>query len=122
MRGVVPVMGMAASRVMPFALCAARHREVGRDSGTGPPFQPIDLWNGADHGAGVEHLVVEREIVRRNDADAELVLARPVGGAKPDTGLDQGFFVGSTGPKALQREFQLAARTDARRAEGGDGK
>ena len=84
-------MGVAASCVMRRALCAARHREIGgeRDLAAVPA---VDFRNGADHHAGVEHLVVEREIVGRDDGDAELVLARPVGGAKPGAGLDAAAF------------------------------
>ena len=69
---------------------------------------------------GVENMVVERKVVRRNDGDAEPSLTRPVRGAKPGSRLDQRPFIGCAGPEALQREFQLAARTDARRTESGD--
>ena len=114
-------MGMAAARLLNFALRAAGHRKIGRerDRATVPA---IDFRDRADHHGGVEHLVVERKIVRRDHADAELFLARPVGGAKAGTGFDQGFLVRSAGPETFQSEFQLAARADPWRAEGGNGK
>jgi len=112
-------MRVVASLVVAFALRAASHRKIGR-KWHGATVPAVDFRDRADHRGGVEHVIVEREIVRRDHADAELFLPRPIGGAKADTGFDQRLFVRDAGPEALQREFQFAARTDPRRAEGGD--
>jgi hypothetical protein len=58
-------------------------------------------------------MVVEREIIRRDNGDAECLLARPVGGAERRRGCQKGVLVGSR-PVALKRGLQLAVRTDAR--------
>ena len=115
-RGLVGVMGMAASRLLCFALRAAGHRKIGRKRNRAA-VPAIDFRDRADHHRRVEHLVVEREIVRRDHADAEFFLTRPVGGAKTGAGFDQRLLVGSAGPETFLREFQLAARADTWRAE-----
>ena len=120
-RGVVPMMGVAASYLMRFALGTAGHRKIGRERDRAA-VPAIDFRYRADHHRCVEHLVVEREIVRRDHADAEFLLARPVGGAKTGAGFDQRLLVGCAGPETFQCEFQLAARADPWRTEGGNGK
>jgi hypothetical protein len=116
--GIVPMMGVTAVCLMCFALRAAGHREIGRERHRAA-VPAIDLGNGAHHHGCVEYLIVERKIVRRDHGDAELFLSGPVCRAKACTGFDQRAFTGRTGPETFQREFQLATRADARRAEGG---
>jgi len=58
------VMTVSASMIMRLALRAARHSEIGLQRNV-PALPAIDLRDRANHDAGVEDLVVEREIVRR---------------------------------------------------------
>ena len=60
------VMTVSASIIVRLALRAARHIEIGLQRNV-PALPAIDLRDRANHDAGVEDLVVEREIVRRDD-------------------------------------------------------
>ncbi len=120
----VLVMGMimmGAIVIVGLALRAARQREVGfqRDLAALPA---IAVGNGAEHDAGVEHVVVKREIVGRNDADAERLLARPIGDAQRRGGFAQARFVGLARPIVFEGDLEFAARADAWRAKRGDRK
>lgn len=102
------------------SLHAAGHRkdDIQRDR----PFTPaIDLRNGPDHDAGVQHMVVEREIVARDRRDSEGVLARPVRGTQAGGHVEQCFRAGLAGPVAFKRCFQFTPRTDPWRTQRADG-
>ena len=110
---------MPAIRMRAIALAAARHGEIGveRHRAAGPA---IDLRDRPDHEAGVEHMVIEREIVRRDVGDAERMLTRPVGGAKRGGAGEQVIGAALAGPVAFEGRLELAARTDPRRTERAD--
>ena len=67
---------------------AAGHREIGREIGL-PIGRGVARGHGAEHDAGVEHMVVEREVVGRQPVGAERALPRPGGGAQAGRGLQQ---------------------------------
>src|SRR3546814_6492358 len=74
------VGGMGAAGMGMAGLRAAGHGEieVGADRLAAPVIAGRD---GADQGGGVEDMVVEREVVRRQDVGTERLLPRPVGDA-----------------------------------------
>src|SRR3569832_2050401 len=108
-----PVTVVTASRAVIVALRAARHREIGRESDSAA-VPAVDIRNGANHHTGVEHMVVERELVGGDYAHPKRFLACPIGGAQSGGCLDQLRFGGFAGPVAFERKFQLTPRTDAR--------
>src|SRR5258707_1552976 len=65
-----------------FRSYAARHREVRVDVPR-PPGPAVAFRHGAHQRAGVEHAVVVREVVRRDEIDAGVLLQPPVAGAQP---------------------------------------
>ncbi len=99
-------------------LRSSGHGEIGVEIGLGA----VARRNGADHEADVEDLIVEREIVRRNDIDAARLLAFPIGQAQILGDLQQIGLAGFARPVAFEGEFQFALQADARRPQGGDGK
>ena len=116
---VTGVMHMAVRTGLGAAFRAARHRKIGRERhATASPA--VDVRNGADHRTGVEHMIVQREIVGRDDAHPARLLACPVGGTQLSRGCEQGFLIDLARPEAFQCGFQFAARTDARRTKRGD--
>jgi len=115
---------MAAVGVIGFApqiaLRAAGHGEVGVEvDRTAAPA--ILSGNGAYHGAGVEHMVVEGEVVAGDVIHAEGLLSRPGFGAKIGGDIEQRLLVRLAGPVAFERGLQLAARADTGKSKGGDG-
>src|SRR3546814_5243628 len=64
-------------------------------------------------------MVVEREVVRRQDVGTERLLPRPVGDAQAGGGGLQVGERGFAGPEGFKREFELAAGVDAGKTEGG---
>ena len=97
---------------------AARHCEIDRQRILRPE-RAIGRGDRAEHDAGVEHLVVEREIVAGDHVDPRVALARPVRGAQPARGVAQRALVDPAGPEGFQRLLELAARADAGKAEIG---
>jgi hypothetical protein len=102
------------------AVRAARHREIDveRDIAAVPA---VARRNRADHDAGVEHMVVQREIVGRNDGGAASILTSPMGRAKLRRRQAQCRLVGHAGPVLFKRGLQLAVNADAWKAQSGDG-
>src|ERR1035437_2134018 len=70
-----------------------------------------------DEGAHVEHVVVETEIVRRNQVNAAGFLAQPVFPANALRGRQQLRFRDPARPVTFQRPFQLTAWADAWKTE-----
>ena len=103
----IGVMAVFAGVIMRLALRAARHGEIGRERDLSA-LPAVNVRNRANHDAGVEDLIVEREIVRRNDRDAERVLTRPVGDAQRRGGLEKRFLVGFARPEVFERDFEFA--------------
>ena len=120
-RRAVRVMRMTVFAERSVALRPSRHREVcgKRNLATVPP---VHLGNGAHHRAGVEDVVVEREVVGRNDGDPKRLLSRPVGDTQRAGRFLELVFADLAGPEAFERELQFTARTDAGHAQCRDGK
>ena len=59
-----------------LALRAARHGEIGLEADLAAR-PAVDRRDRAHHGGRVQHMVVEREIVGRDDVGAEIALTRP---------------------------------------------
>src|SRR3546814_16538093 len=106
-------MGMAGLR-------AAGHGEieVGADRLAAPVIAGRD---GADQGGGVEDMVVEREVVRRQDVGTERLLPRPVGDEQAGGGGLQVGERGFAGPAGFKGEFESAAGSDAESGGGAGG-
>jgi len=110
---------MAMPTITVFASRTARHREIGGEIGIARRLA-IAFGDRSEHQAGVEHMVVEREIVRRQPVGAKGPLPRPGGGAQPGGGFEQFVFGRLARPEFLERELQFAARPDARESECGN--
>lgn len=72
--GRMLVTGM--STISGLTLVAARHGEIGIewDLAVSPG---VSCWHDADHGDGVEHMVIKRKIVGRDFRHAAIVLLSP---------------------------------------------
>ena len=75
--------------------------------------------NGADQRAGIEHLVVEGEVVDRDEIEPGSGLGVPVGAADGRRRLLQLRGGALAGPVAFQRPLQLAPLADARVSRDG---
>ena len=87
-------------------------------------FAAFPLITGRDRADGrrnVEHLVVKREIARRQNVGTQRVLTRPGRGPQSGGGFEQLFRRLLARPVIFKREFQFAARADARETERCDG-
>ena len=87
-------------------------------------FQPLGAGearrDGADHQGGVQHLVVEREVVAGQDVDPQLGLAGPALLAEVGGGLQETSLIEAAGPEAFEGCLELAAGADAGKAQIGD--
>ena len=95
-----------------LTLCASCHREISleADLAAGPA---VNGWDGSHHGGRVEHMVVEREIIGRDDVGAEIALTRPGFASQICGGGKECRLVGLPGPVAFERCFQFTAGSDA---------
>jgi hypothetical protein len=105
-------VAMPACCVICAALSAACHGEIG--------FQiklfvrpAIDRWNRADHGSGVEHVVVEGKVVGRDDRSVEVTLAFPGLGAKIRRDSEQRLGIDFSGPMVFECGLQFTPGPDA---------
>ena len=93
-----------------------RHAEVGVQRHViAVPVEP--LGDGADHGHGVEHAVVEREVADRYQVDAGLRLQVPVGLAEFASDIEEPVLRNRPLPVALQGFLQFAIQADSGEAE-----
>src|SRR5690554_6443317 len=99
---------MAATR---FSLAAARHGEIGVERNLSS-FPAIAGGNRTDHDGGVEHMVVEREIVGRYARDAAIALVDPVRCPKGPCRFEQFSGRGLSGPVGFKCEFQFPMPAD----------
>ncbi len=65
-----------ASMITGRVVRSARHGEIGAKRNLAA-FPAIDFRDGANHGAGVEHMIVEREIIAGDVRDPQPLLQRP---------------------------------------------
>ncbi len=93
-------------------LGASRHGEVALHAPT-PPERPEPRGDGADGDGCVEHVVVEREVVGRDEADPGCRKAAPVVPADAGSDLQERALVDAPGPVALERPLELAVPPDA---------
>ncbi len=113
-------MAVAAVGVIGLALCAASHGEEGVELDRAA-VPTVGLRNGADHGARIQHVIVERKVIGRDMIDAQVALAGPGLGAQIGRYVEQRLFVALAGPISLQRGLQFALGAYPGEAEGGDG-
>src|SRR2546429_337569 len=100
---------------------AAAHRKV-RPQAPRPPGPAVALWHGPDQRRHVEHPVVVREVVRRDEIDAGILLQPPVTGAQLGARLQKVRERDLAAPVALGGAFQLTRRPEVGEAEiVGDG-
>ena len=95
---------------------APRHGEVGvKADGSVRVF--VAFGDGADHHAGVEHVVVEGEVVGRDVLNAGVALERPVAAAYLGGAAEQLAPVYLADPVGFDGPLQFAVRADARKTE-----
>src|SRR5881296_666083 len=118
---VEPLRHFHRRDVPPARLDAARHREVRVDvHRTARPA--VALRHGAHQRARIEHPVVIREVVRRDEIDAGVLLQPPVAGAQLGTGLEEVRQGDLAAPVAFGGALQLTRSPEVREAEiVGDG-
>src|SRR5207302_10364657 len=105
----------------PARLDAARHRE-GRVDVHRADRPAVALWHAALQRARVEQPVVIREVVRRDEIDAGVLLQAPVAGAQLGPGLEEVRQGNLAAPVALGGTLQLTRGPEVRKAEiVGDG-
>ena len=113
--GVEPLRHLHRRDVDPVLLPPAGHGEVGVDV-DGAAGVLVALGDGADEGDGVEHVVVQGEVVRRDQVHPRALHEPPVVRADPRGGRLQLVERDVAAPVSLGRELQLAVGTDARKA------
>ena len=80
--GVEPLRHLHRGHVDAAGLAAARHREVGVEVDVARAVPAVALRHCADQCDRVQHLVVEREVVGRDQVDPGVALELPVGRAQ----------------------------------------
>jgi hypothetical protein len=113
--GVEPLRHLHRRDVDALLLSAAGHREVGFDVDVAAGVL-VAVGHGADERDHIEDVVVEREVVRRDQVHARLVHEPPVVRADPLGRRLELVERDVAAPVALGRELQLAVRADARKA------
>jgi len=99
-------------------LAAARHGEIEIERDIAARVA-IARRHRAQHGDGVQHLVVEREIVRRNVIDPGFLLHQPVAGAQAGGRLQQLIHRAFAGPVAFHGGLEFAVTADTGKTEVG---
>src|SRR5438270_1244 len=106
---------------MPSAL-ASWNSSTGFEDDSRTARPAVALRHGAHQRARVEHPVVIREVVRRDEIDAGVLLQAPVAGAQLATGLEEVRQGNLAAPVALGGTLQLTRGPEVRKAEiVGDG-
>ncbi len=85
-------MTMSMSTGRAFIARATRHQEIGVEIGRAGGF--MRLRNGANHESRIEQVIIEREVVRGQDIDAQFLLPQPVLRPQTGGGLQQAGLVG----------------------------
>ncbi len=73
--------------------------------------------DGTEQSAGVEHLIVEREVADGDEVQASGLLLRPMACAQVAAGLLQRSAVRLTSPVRLKRELEFAGGANAGKTE-----
>ncbi|MCW0450861.1 hypothetical protein NB706_003695 [Xanthomonas sacchari] len=116
--GVEPLGHFQRVQVQAVFLRAAGHREVaGQRVGIGQ--RAVALRDRIEQERGVEHRVVQAEVVAGRHVHPGLALQLPVAQAQLACGVLQLRAVDVAAPVAFQRLLELAPRTDAREAQVG---
>ena len=114
--GIEPLRHFHRGDVAAFTLTAARHREVRAriDPLAGPT---VARRHCADHRAGVQHAVVEREVIGRDPADPDVPLQLPVAAPQFRAGGEQLLAADLAAPIPFSRALQFARRTQGGEAQ-----
>ena len=114
---VEPLRHLHRRHVDAAGLTAACHREVGVEVDVARPVPLVAGRHGTDHRDGVEHLVVEREVVGRDQVDPGVALELPVRGAQLLGGPQQVLHRAVSRPVGLGRGLELTLGADARKPQ-----
>lgn len=118
--GVEPLRHFQCAQVHAILLQAAREREVaGQRIGIGQCA--VGVGQGVEQERGVQHMVVQREVVAGHDIGAGIALQLPVAMAQVARGVLQRLGAAFAAPVAFECGLQFALHADAREAEGGNG-
>ncbi len=115
---VEPLRHFHRGDVAALSLTAPRHGEV-RDQVDAIALPAVAGRHRADEGAGVEHAVVEGEVVRRNAVNAGIALQLPMTAAQVGAGAEQLLGGDFPAPEPLGGALQLARRAKGRESESG---
>jgi hypothetical protein len=74
----------------------------------------VSTASSADHGGRVQHMVIEREIVGRDDIGAKIALTLPRRFPQIGCGGEQRISVGLRRPMTFERGLQFAFGSDTR--------
>ena len=117
--GVEPLGHFQRVQIDAVALVAARHREVaGQRVGIGQ--RAVARGDGVEQKGGIQHVVVQAEVVDRHAVGAGSALQLPMLQAQAGGGGLQVFGGAFAAPEGFQRALEFAAGADAREAQGGD--